>query len=137
MFACKQKQILISPLEQFTSVNQDLTKSGKFISKSVVFVVENYRNNTHSKMAIDSFINNYKPIDIKDYYLYTVDFYKYSDETNAQHLKENPRDLSRYGQENDWIYSYIFIKGKLVDRYTVENGNFIEPENKAKIENFP
>ncbi len=88
-------------------------------------------------MVIDSFINNYKPIDLKDYETYNVNFYQYSDKTNAQHLKENPRDLSRYGQQNDWIYFYILMNGRLATRIKVENGIFVEPENKAKIENFP
>jgi hypothetical protein len=62
--------------------------------------------------AIDSCAKALAGENIIKYSNLSIIFYKRSDVTNKAHLKENPRDIDRYSQDNDMIFIYKWSMGK-------------------------
>jgi len=84
--------------------------------------------------ALDSLVEIIKPSDISRYQQYTVYVYVESPHTNNAYLKENPRDLDRYSNQNDWIYQVDWVKGNFLMRKIVKDGDFLPDKNLNKIE---
>ncbi|WP_410220775.1 hypothetical protein [Pedobacter sp.] len=90
------------------------------------FIVKDYSNSEEAKKAIDAFAmeqvkNSEKGI------TYLLVFYKYSEITNVNHLKAYPRDIDRYSQDNDMIFTYRWLDGKLESKTVIDNGTIISP----------
>lgn len=61
-------------------------------------------------------------------------FYKESNKTNAQNLKENRKDLDRYSQQNDLLFEYLWVSNQkkwLIFKY--KDGQILIPDSKIKI----
>jgi hypothetical protein len=61
-------------------------------------------------------------------------FYKESEYTNEKALKKNPRNLYRYSQQNDWIFTYTWCNGTFMGRTKIRNGEFVNPGTNITVE---
>jgi hypothetical protein len=107
------------------------------VCKNLVFIVD---NNSFSS-SIDTIISNYvkkiKDTIKGDYSQIGFSFYLRSKITNEEHLKNNPRDLDRYSQENDLLWMYTWEKKKNnMTRFKFKNGKIIYPNSEIKVEDI-
>ena len=117
-------------IESFYVVNYiySLEDRGKMLTfKGDRFIIHEFKRNKLMKAYVDSFVANNKGINPRSYSQYSMIFYKYSSITNNEHIKNNPRDLDRYSQENDMVYGYFF-NGDTLHIQEYKNGKLIDPE---------
>ena len=114
--SCKQEKISFIELKQFNLIDTSYLNKEWVINKHVNYIVKNYRNNTKTLKAMDSLVFSLAGDEPKNFTNYNITFYKYSNITNVNHLKDNPRDLDRYSQMNDKVYRYCWINGKFIGR---------------------
>lgn len=109
---CTHKQISFEEITKLRSVDTSYSANGATTIKQIAIIVNNYQSRDEIKKAIDSFAfakaKNYKD-GFNDVLLI---FYKASKITNKAHLKENPRDLDRYSENNDMLFTYAWQNGK-------------------------
>ncbi len=126
LVSCEKKYPKFESLNQFNSVDTIQQNGRSFITKQLNFIVKDYSNSEEAKKAIDAFAmeqvkNSEKGI------TYLLVFYKYSEITNVNHLKAYPRDIDRYSQDNDMIFTYRWLDGKLESKTVIDNGTIISP----------
>jgi hypothetical protein len=118
-------------------IDTTIFKGRLTINRIDYYLVEDYSDNKHTEHLIDSFAYKNKHVNINDYGLYKMFFYKKSAKTNPKNLSENPRDLYRYSQDHDLIFMYNWINGKFAGRYKLKNGEIIEPKHNIELEDIP
>ena len=136
LFGCNTKKqlkfILMESSKTFApETNEKVTYWGDS------YIIENYHNNRHSAKQIDHFAHDLARLKKDSCSSYTIIFYKASNITNLKHLKENPRDLDRYSQNNDEIYNYHWSSGIFSGKTKIKNGEIINPKNKVIIKDAP
>lgn len=127
--ACKEKEIRFVPLTQFDYVNKSFDNGKQIVDKRLNFIIVDYSDNKKTTLLIDSFALKTAGDDFKNYTNYSLTFYKYSNITNIEHLKANPRDIDRYSQDNDMIFDYNWSDGKFLLRKKIKNGRVVEPKH--------
>lgn len=116
----KEKEPIPIPpfkIEPFTAV--DYIHSSSFDSmglpsKGDHYLVTGFENHEKNFHQIDSFIwANYSDIDsdLKQFSDYYVSFFRKSEITNNEYIKENERDFIRYSVDRDHLYSYSWKSG--------------------------
>ncbi|RYX92393.1 hypothetical protein EON78_06455 [bacterium] len=100
-------------------------------------IVENYKRNAMNEKMIDSMANALYKIYKPKYFSYQLAVYKYSDYTNPTHLTEYPRDLDRYSQDNDMIFTYRWLGNSPVNKWIWRKGEVISPKIDIIIEDAP
>lgn len=110
-------------------INKDSTKD-----KLDFFLVKNYENNLRSDSVIEEFTKTYKDPTWQKYNSYQMVFYKESIITNDTSIKMHPRNLDRYSQENDWIFSYDWSNGKLIRKRKIINGEYVDTSGKITVQ---
>ena len=131
--SCSQKPLQFVALTQFDRVDTSLTKGNRPTLRYYNFIVENYRDNDASSESIDSFVNAKVDTNFMNYENYILVFYKSSDKTNIEHLKEDPKDLDRYSQQNDWIYTYTWSRGLFLGREKIMGGRIVNSNADIRI----
>jgi hypothetical protein len=127
----------IRPFTVLNKIDTIHNEKGDAVYKFDCFLVTNFKDNKQSERLIDSFVTKNKAADFNSYTQYEMLFYKQSEITNPNHIKENPRDLDRYSQNNDWIYQYTWFNGGNFTRFKIRNGQIIEPSKKVIITDIP
>ena len=113
LYSCKREEVSFVMLKQYESLDSIRTGNEIYIVKHYSVVVNNYREDDKVTASIDSFAHVLMGSKPYKYVNLSIVFYKSSDVTNVEHLKENPRDIDRYSQDNDMIYVYEWSKGNL------------------------
>lgn len=90
-----------------TLINNDET----YIYKVSSYLVTDFQNTPPHEAKIDSFVCSIQDSTWALYSQYLILIYKKSKYTNNEHIKNNPRDLDRYSQENDFLYQYGWVNG--------------------------
>lgn len=101
------------------------------------FTVTNYFDDNETDLLVMNFIKGFKKNLSKNIDQWNISFYKESKITNTKNLLSNPRDLDRYSQENDLIYT--FSGDKVTDnifRTKYKNGVTISPKSDIHIEDI-
>lgn len=121
-FACKaKKNINFVPLHQFDNNSKIDDGAGKILLiKSRVYIVKNHIPEYESK--IDSFAYSLVTPAIDTVDSFQLIFYKASSKTNEEYLKNNPRSLVRYSQDNDLICYYSWGKGRFMSKVSYVDG---------------
>ena len=109
-----------------------VVKKGE-ISTTVVYIMENYRDNSYCNRMVDSMAHALGNASDKNLHSYTLLFYKKSNITNVAHLVENPKDLDRYSYENDLVFDYYWSAGHFMWRYKYKNGKTVGNKDDVKI----
>jgi hypothetical protein len=90
--------------------------------------------------SIDTLVSNFvrviKDTISKNYDQVGLVFYKKSKITNKVHLLQNPRDLDRYSQEKDMLWTYTIESKNIVSSLKYENGDIIYPKSKVVVEDI-
>jgi len=123
-------------IESFYVVNyiDSSDDRGKMLTfKGDRFIIHEFKRNKLMKAYVDSFVANNNGNNPQIYSQYNMTFYKYSSITNNKHIKYNPRDLDRYSQNNDKVYSYEFYNGILYF-FEYKNGKIIFPISNVTVE---
>ena len=95
----------------------------KTTAGTISIIVENYRDNEYCIKHIDSMA--FKAAYGKNGE-YLVQFYKFSKITNVNHLLNYPKDLYRYSNNNDHIFSYYWSDGNFLIKQKIKNGKLVE-----------
>ena len=104
---------------------------------SMFYVVDKNVRPYSIDTLISNFVKNIKDSIRGEYDQISFTFYKESNVTNENHLKENPRDLDRYSQQNDmiWMYNWQKKTNKIV-AYKFKDGEIIYPNSEIKVEDI-
>ena len=141
--ACKGQPLTFlkeDSIKELTFLRQTDTFKGK--DKNELAYGRSYVINTKMNAPeIDTLIGRFvrsEIVNIKDTFDQIIlTFYKESDITNETHLKENPRDLDRYSQNNDMIWSFNWEKkSNHIYSYKYKNGEIIYPKYDIKVEDI-
>lgn len=136
LLACSvQKPLKFILLESSKTFAPETNEKVTFFGDS--YIIENYKNNNYSINQVDSFAHYLGRIKKESCNSFTITFYKASDITNLIHLKENPRDLDRYSQNNDEIYDYRWSNGIFLGKTKIKNGKIIDPKSRVIIKDAP
>ena len=121
------EKVFIESFYVINHIDSSEDRGKMLISKSDNFLIHEFKRNKLIKAYLDSFVAKNKGINPRSYSQYSMIFYKYSSITNNEHIKNNPRDLDRYSQENDRVYGYFFNGDRLhIQEY--KNGELIDFE---------
>jgi len=138
LWGCSQTKIgpmTVKPLPTVNRLDTLTDHSGKkHIYKFANYTVSHFDYSSAQTREIDSLVQTLKPADIAQYDQYSIYFYKESDYTNNQHLKDNPRDLQRHSNQYDWIYEANWERGQFFTRHIVKDGDFIYDKDSVKVE---
>ena len=132
---CGQNNCSVS-FTQFYPANSNeiVDKGGRITDKINYYIVSNYNDIGACDSMIVQFSKSQVDSSIKNYNSYQQVFYKESKRTNIENLKQKPRDLYRYSQENDMIYNFLWIKGRFSYREKIRNGQSTTPDTLIKVE---
>jgi hypothetical protein len=132
--ACKQKPLEFEKLDQFSKVDT-MSENGKpYYYKTDVYILKNYRDNLKNERTVDSFSYKNRASNIDEFSSYNIVVYKYSDKTNIDNLRKNPKDFEYYSFVEDMKYLYRWGNGvwsskiKFEGRRTVEAQPMIREE---------
>ena len=115
-FSCKRKEVSFTPLNQYENIDTVYSEDKVFINKQLLYIINNYNDGDEALKAMDSCAKVVAGTSPKGFTNFSIIFYKSSDMTNVSHLKETPRDIDRYSQENDMMLSYDWVNGKFMGR---------------------
>ena len=87
-----------------------------YIYKTDAYIVDGYKNTQLDEMKIDSFVCKAKDSYKNSYSYFIILLYKKSKITNNEYISNNPRDLDRYSQENDFLYDYRWEEGRFLNK---------------------
>ncbi|MCJ0741386.1 hypothetical protein [Pedobacter montanisoli] len=134
VFACKEKSLTFSKLDQFSKIDT-IKRDGKTILfKTDCYIVYNYKDNLQNERTVDSFAYKNRAKDLANYTGYTIVMYKHSDKTDIDNLEINPKDFDNYTFDNDQIFTYLWGGGtwtgkmKFKGRETVEAQEMIRED---------
>lgn len=136
---CTSKLLQFDQYDNEEGIREKLNGS-KYTFLTKTFIVKNYIDCKNSEIQIDSFVNAQKKLwkHIDNINLF---FYKSSKKTNLENWKKNPRDIDRYSNEHDLIYSFDISKSidlkKSISKFKYKNGNIIEPKGDIQIIDAP
>lgn len=119
--SCKREKISFIPLTQYNSIDTIYSNNDTFITKRLYYIINNYYESDETFSSIDSCVKVVAGTNPKQFTNLSIVFYKASDVTNVLHLKNNPRDIDRYSQENDLMFSYKWENGKFMGRTHLHN----------------
>lgn len=106
MVSCQFQPPKIVPLTLFNYVDTSFTSSDSIVHIGYLYIVKNYDDNVETQKLIDSFVYALSDTNFKRSTSISIGFYKESSITNPEHLAKNKRDLDRYSQKEDMIYTY-------------------------------
>ena len=133
-----QSKISFEELTMFGHTDTSIDLGKTRIVKARFYIIEGFRDTKEVEKKIDSFVNKNKDPNLSHYTQFTMVFYKKSSITNIEHLAAHKRDLDRYSQNNDLVYSYYWTDGgKFRERYKYKNGEMVEPKSNIKVEDIP
>jgi len=115
-FSCNRKEVSFISLKQFDRTDTTFSNNEVHINSRLHYIIDDYNESDQALKAMDSCAKAVAGTKPKDFTNFTIVFYKSSDMTNVLHLKSNPRDIDRYSQENDMMYSYKWVDGKFIGR---------------------
>jgi adenine specific DNA methylase Mod len=115
-FSCKREKISFTPLTQYENIDTAYSNNTIYTSKWLYYIINNYNDSDETLKAMDSCVNVVVGANPEKFRNFTIVFYKASDITNVQHLKDNPSDIDRYSQDNDMMFSYKWENGKFMGR---------------------
>jgi len=104
--SCQYQRLEIVPLSIFNNSDTTLKVNDTMIFNGYTYIVKNYRDNSETEKTIDSFVYAMKDTSYKKRTSVVITFYRESAITNLEHLSKNKRDLDRYSNKNDIIYTY-------------------------------
>jgi hypothetical protein len=120
-YSCTGKQVKFTPLTQFNHTDTVFVSGKMQFNRTVTYIINDYRDNKETLKAMDSCAKVVAKNEFKGFTYFGVIFYKSSDITNVAHLKENPRDIDRYSQENDMLFYYVWLNGKFYERKNMQD----------------
>ncbi len=131
--SCQYQRLEIVPLSIFNNSDTTLKINDTMIFKGYTYIVKNYRDNSETGKTIDSFVYTIKDTSFKNKTSVVITFYRESAITNSEHLSKNKRDLDRYSNKNDVIYTYsrIYQENKYTgwQKLKFKNGSLDSPDN--------
>lgn len=137
---CTSKLLQFDQYDNEEGGIREKLNGSKYTFLAKTFIVKNYTDCKNSETQIDSFVNAQKKI-WKHIDNINLTFYKSSKKTNLENWKTNPRDIDRYSNEHDLIYSFIISESvdprKSVSKFKYRNGKTIEPKSNIIIIDAP
>ncbi|MDB5202999.1 MAG: hypothetical protein JWQ27_2408 [Ferruginibacter sp.] len=126
------KPIVIRQFEDLSEVYKDSSLGKEFFVFDDFFLVSNYQDKKDIALKIDSFVID--RVRTKSYPVNTTQvrftFYKESPKTNIEAIGRNKRDLLRYSNDHDLVYSYTLdVKGTYA-RTKYQDGKLVDDNNK-------
>ncbi len=137
MSCSRHQKISIVPLTMLDRIDSIHGNGQTTISKANFYLVKGFADNDNSEKFIDHFVETNKATNPDNYTQYDMTFYKESNETNPENIIQNSRVIDRYSQNNDWIYSYGWMKGKFMGKWKVRNGEIVDPKSHITVEDIP
>ena len=124
--ACKQKPLEFEKLEQFSKIDTMLDNGKQYYYKTDVYIVKNYRDNLKNERTVDSFSYKNRASNIDEFSTYSIVVYKYSDKTNIDNLRKNPKDFDYYSFVEDMKYLYMWGSGVWSSKIKFEGREIME-----------
>ena len=135
--SCKEtvEHLSVKPLEQFEAVDTSWNADKKFRKiKDDIYLLNAFTGHRAMMFFTDSIVNLTQGID--KYENYTISFYKPSDKTSIENLKENPKNFYNYSKSKDLVLVYKWNRGKYIGVDMVDNGKIIDPNIKISIKSI-
>lgn len=126
--ACKQKPLKFEKLEQFSKIDTMLANGKPYYYKTDVYIVKNYIDNLKNERTVDSFSYKNRATSIDEFSSYNIVVYKYSDKTNIDNLRKNPKDFDYYSFVDDMIYSYRWGNGEWSSKMKFKGREIVEAQ---------
>lgn len=130
---CKKREIQIIPIESLNYTRTVNNGERDFTNRGLYFLVRGYDDSPETLKFIEAFINNHKDIDYASFDNYTMVFFKESEKTTIESIKNNPKTWDYYSNEHDLVYDYLWHKGKFATRFKYKNGIIIEPNSDVEL----
>ena len=127
---CEDSKPNIVPLKQFDSEGKIIIKDYVSLDKDENFIIQNYKDLEDIEAKVDSIALSKWDSTIAKYDNYSIVFFKESDETNIEALRDNPRNMYRYSQERDMIYWFRWSKGKFMGKMKFVDGKEIKGDER-------
>ena len=138
--SCKQ-----SPKPQFVQFTTYTKEVDSFVSLDKMrviynyfFLVKNYSSKKENISMVDSFANQFLNTgkfspNREEVRLW---FYKETSKTNIESIRANPREVDRYSNEHDLVWSYTLQRNNFIERKKFKKGEVVET-NSIKIDKAP
>lgn len=130
---CTPRPVTIVQIPSITFID---TVNGNSV-KAEYFIIQNFSENLTTTRAIDSFISYNLGDNHKKYIQYDMIFYKESNETTLANVIADRKIIDRYSQNHDLVYSFSWMKGKLIKKFRFKNGKIVDPDSSVIIEDIP
>jgi len=139
--SCKQSPKL--KFVQFTTYTREVDSSTIWKGRNLVyynffFLVKNYSSKKENIAIIDSFANSFLATEefSPNREEVRVYFYKETSKTNIESIRANPREVDRYSNEHDLVWSYTLQRNNFIERKKFKKGEVVET-NSIKIDKAP
>lgn len=121
----KSTEIVIEELKQYSSVDTvwETGKSKLYLSKC--FIIKNTKNKMIADSVILKYVKTQKDFTFEKFDEWTLAFYRESDITNQLNLAKNYKELVRYSEDHDLLYSVSGTKGRKMNIIKFKNGEMI------------
>ena len=138
--SCKQ-----SPKPQFVQFTTYTKEVDSFVSLDKMrviynyfFLFKNYSSKKENISMVDSFANQFLNTgkfspNREEVRLW---FYKETSKTNIESIRANPREVDRYSNEHDLVWSYTLQRNNFIERKKFKKGEVVET-NSIKIDKAP
>lgn len=121
LVGCKKKKVSFVSLTQFETIDTVFVNNEMNINKQLLYLINDYNDSDETSKLVDSCAYAVAGKNPAKFTNFKIIFYKVSDITNISHLRDNPRDIDRYSQEHDMLYSYDWINGKFAGKSYMKN----------------
>lgn len=132
LIASTCKQLAKPHIIQFTTYSREIDSSVSLNKMRVIynyfFLVRNYSSKKEVVSVIDSFANNFFKTgkfspnreEVRVY------FYKQTSKTNIESIKANPREVDRYSNQHDLVWSYTLQRNNFIKIEKIKDGDVVE-----------
>jgi len=124
---------LTTDIIELESFKRFVTLDGK-PSINLTFLVRSQIKKSMIDSTISKFVRQNIDAFSTEFSQIGLSFYKESKITNEKNLRDNPRDLDRYSQENDLLWVYNWNKEKsFMTRTKFKNGKIVNSKSNIRV----
>ncbi|MFN8247453.1 MAG: hypothetical protein U0T68_00730 [Ferruginibacter sp.] len=130
---CAQNNCRLTIVQIFPYKDSSLSLNYSKIDKIEYFIIKGYRDSDDCDAQVDIYVKSAKNTLWDKFKSYQMVFYKESNNTNESSIRNNPKVLDRYSQDNDWVFLFTWNYGRFAKKFKIKNGEIISPKSEIKV----
>lgn len=132
---CSTKPMEIIQFYPYKTIIDSSMDNGKLITgRDDFFLIKNYCDKKSTPIYLDSFVAINRNSEYLKLSYYSMSFFKETSKTNLEAIQRNPREIDRYSNDHDLVYTYTWRYGKYDGRRKIIDGEDVElKKSKIKI----